>query len=333
MKGYGTPLYTNITYPFLNNPPFIQAQRGYTMEKEPNPVGSYRRDFDLPADWDDKRVFIHFDGVYSAFYLWINGRKAGYSQGANNDAEFDVTEYVKKGRNVVAVEVYKWSDGSYIEDQDMFRFGGIHRNVYLMARPEEGVRDIRTETEFNDDLSAATLKTFVLTGLDGTVNVSLYDEDGVKVGEGPQIRVAAPKLWSAEKPYLYTVRISVFDKAGNLAECTFFKHGFRKVEFRHNKLYVNNVLTYLKGADRHDIHPVFGKAVPMESMVEDILLMKRHNLNAVRTSHYPNDPRMYALYDYYGLYVVDEADQECHGNQSISSMPSWEGAYGASVSR
>ena len=326
-KGYGTPLYTNITYPFLNNPPFIQAQRGYTMEKEPNPVGSYRRDFDLPADWDGKRVFIHFDGVYSAFYLWINGRKAGYSQGANNDAEFDITEYVKKGRNVVAVEVYKWSDGSYIEDQDMFRFGGIHRNVYLMARPEEGVRDIRTETEFNDDLSAATLKTFVLTGLDGTVNVSLYDEDGVKVGEGPQIRVAAPKLWSAEKPYLYTVRISVFDKAGNLAECTFFKHGFRKVEFRHNKLYVNNVLTYLKGADRHDIHPVFGKAVPVESMVEDILLMKRHNLNAVRTSHYPNDPRMYALYDYYGLYVVDEADQECHGNQSISSMPSWEGAY------
>ena len=325
MLGYGTPLYTNITYPFLNNPPFIQAQRGYTMQQEPNPVGSYRRDFDLPADWNGKQVFIHFDGVYSAFYLWINGRKVGYSQGANNDAEFDITKYVKKGRNVVAVEVYKWSDGSYIEDQDMFRFGGIHRNVYLMARPKDHVRDIRTETEFNDDLTVATLKTFVEA--DGRVDVTLYDEDGVKVGEGPQIKVNAPKLWSAEKPYLYTVRISVFDKAGNLAECTFFKHGFRKVEFRHNKLYVNNVLTYLKGADRHDIHPVYGKAVPVESMIEDIILMKQHNLNAVRTSHYPNDPRMYALYDWYGLYIVDEADQECHGNQSISSMPSWEDAY------
>ena len=327
MKGYGTPLYSNITYPFMNNPPFIQAQRGYTMEKEPNPVGSYRRDFTLPADWTGKEVYLHFDGVYSAFYVWVNGKKVGYSQGANNDAEFNVTKYVRKGTNTVAVEVYKWSDGSYLEDQDMFRFGGIHRDVYLMARPKNHVRDIRTETEFNDDLSIATLKTFVLTSRDGTVDVTLYDEDGVKVGEGPQIRVTGPKLWSAEKPYLYTVRISVFDKAGNLAECTFFKHGFRKVEIKANKLYVNNVLTYLKGADRHDIHPVYGKAVPVESMIEDVLLMKRHNLNTVRTSHYPNDPKMYALYDYYGLYIVDEADQECHGNNAISTYPSWEGAY------
>ena len=325
MKGYGTPLYTNITYPFMNNPPFIQAQRGYTMEKEPNPVGSYRREFTLPADWAGKEVYLHFDGVYSAFYVWMNGKKVGYSQGANNDAEFNVTRYVRKGTNTVAVEVYKWSDGSYLEDQDMFRFGGIHRDVYLMARPKDHVKDIRTETEFNDDLSVATLKTIVEAA--GRVDVSLYDEDGKLVGEGASIRVQAPHLWSAEKPYLYTVRLKVFDKAGKLQECTFFKHGFRKVEFRRNKLYVNNVLTYLKGADRHDIHPVYGKAVPVESMIEDILLMKRHNLNTVRTSHYPNDPKMYALYDYYGLYIVDEADQECHGNNAISTFPSWEGAY------
>ena len=325
MKGYGTPLYTNVTYPFLNNPPFIQAQRGYTMEKEPNPVGSYRRDFDLPADWNGKQVYIHFDGVYSAFYVWVNGRKVGYSQGANNDAEFDITKYVKKGRNTVAVEVYKWSDGSYLEDQDMFRFGGIHRDVYLMARPKAHVRDIRTETAFNDDLSVAALHTIIEAG--GRVDVSLYDEAGVKVGEGDRIEVRNPHLWSAEKPYLYTVRLKVYDKAGRLQECTFFKHGFRKVEFKRNKLYVNNVLTYLKGVDRHDIHPVHGKAVPVESMIEDILLMKRHNLNTVRTSHYPNDPKMYALYDYYGLYIVDEADQECHGNHAISTYPSWEGAY------
>ena len=325
MLGYGTPLYTNVTYPFLNNPPFIEAQRGYTMEKEPNPVGSYRREFTLPADWSGKDVFLHFDGVYSAFYVWVNGKKAGYSQGANNDAEFNVTKYVKKGTNVVAVEVYKWSDGSYLEDQDMFRFGGIHRDVYLMARPKAHVRDIRTETEFNGDLTVATLKTIV--DADARVDIALYDEDGKKVGEGAIIRVQAPKLWSAEKPYLYTVRLKVYDKAGKLQECTFFKHGFRKVEFKANKLYVNNVLTYLKGADRHDIHPVYGKAVPVESMIEDILLMKRHNLNTVRTSHYPNDPKMYALYDWYGLYIVDEADQECHGNNSISTFPSWEGAY------
>ena len=213
MKGFGTPLYTNITYPFMNNPPFIQPMRGYTMEREPNPVGSYRRDFDLPADWTGKQVYIHFDGVYSAFYLWINGHKAGYSQGANNDAEFDITRYVKKGRNTVAVEVYKWSDGSYLEDQDMFRFGGIHRDVYLMARPKAHVRDIRTETSFNEDLSVATLTTVVDGG--ARVDVSLYDEDGVKVGEGDRIDVKDPHLWSAEKPYLYTVRLSVFDKAGS----------------------------------------------------------------------------------------------------------------------
>ena len=324
MKGYGTPLYTNVTYPFMSNPPFIQAQKGYTMEKEPNPVGSYRRDFTLPQDWSGKEVFLHFDGVYSAFYVWVNGKKVGYSQGANNDSEFNITPYVRKGNNTLAVEVYKWSDGSYLEDQDMFRFGGIHRDVYLMARPRAHVEDIVTESVFADDLSSVTLSTQVKTR--GQVVVSLWDEDGVKVGEGEEITVSAPKLWSAEKPYLYTVQLAVYDK-GKLQECTFFKHGFRKVEFRNNKLYVNNVLTYLKGTDRHDIHPVHGKAVPVESMIEDIVLMKRHNVNAVRTSHYPNDPKMYALYDWYGLYIVDEADQECHGNQTLSDTPSWGPAY------
>ena len=326
MKGYGTPLYTNSTYPFGNNPPFIQLVRGFTVEKEPNPVGSYRRDFDLPAAWTGKEVYIHFDGVYSAFYLWVNGKKVGYSQGSNNDAEFNITRHVKKGRNVVAVEVYKWCDGSYLEDQDMFRLGGIHRDVYLTARPKAHVEDIRTETDFAPDFSRATLRTSVETPAPA-VKISLWDEDGRKVGEGTEITLDAPKLWSAEKPYLYTVQAALFDKKGRLLECTSFKHGFRKVEFKGNKLYVNGVLTYLKGADRHDIHPVHGKAVPVESMMEDIVLMKRHNLNTVRTSHYPNDPRMYALYDYYGLYVMDEADVECHGNFAISQMPSWEDAY------
>lgn len=325
MQGYGTPLYTNVTYPFLNNPPFIQAQRGYTMEKEPNPTGSFRRDFTLPSDWAGMEVFIHFDGVYSAFYLWVNGKKVGYSQGSNNDAEFNITKYVRKGRNTIAVEVYKYSDGSYLEDQDMFRLAGIHRDVYLMARPKDHVEDILASSLFADDFSSAMLRTKVSTS--GRAVVALYDEDGAKVGEGAEITVKSPHLWSADKPYLYTARISVYDKAGRLQECTFFKHGFRKVEFRNNKLYVNGVLTYLKGTDRHDIHPVYGKAVPVSSMMEDILLMKRHNINTVRTSHYPNDPKMYAMYDYYGLYIVDEADQECHGNHSLSDNPSWKDAY------
>ena len=325
MKGYGTPLYSNVTYPFLNNPPFIQAQRGYTMEQEPNPVGSYRRDFTLPSDWAGKEVYIHFDGVYSAFYVWINGRKAGYSQGANNDSEFNITPYVKKGTNTVAVEVYKWSDGSYLEDQDMFRLAGIHRDVYLMARPRANAEDIVTADTFADDLSSVVLETKVQTK--GRAVVSLYDAEGVKVGEGASITVSNPHLWSAEKPYLYTARVAVYDKSGKIQEVTFFKHGFRKQEFRNNKLYINNVLTYLKGTDRHDIDPVHGKAVPVETMLTDILLMKRHNINTVRTSHYPNDPKMYAMYDYYGLYVVDEADLECHGNNSLSNTPSWEGAY------
>ncbi len=336
MKGYGTPLYSNAVYPFLNHPPFIQPQHGYTTVTEPNPTGSYRRDFTLPADWSGKDVFIHFDGVYSAFYVWVNGKKVGYSQGANNDSEFDITKYVVKGRNVVAVEVYKWSDGSYLEDQDMFRLAGIHRDVYLVARPKVHFDDFRTETAFNEDLSHALLSVIAsVSGKGGTVKASVYDQDGNLVGMASdkgkdvslEIQVERPNLWSAEEPYLYTVRMELIDESGKTLESTFFKHGFRKVEFKGNKLYINNVMTYLKGTDRHDIDPIHGKAVPVETMLKDILLMKRHNINTVRTSHYPNDPKMYAMYDYFGLYIVDEADQECHGNHNITRTPSWEGAF------
>lgn len=349
MKGYGTPLYSNSTYPFLNNPPFIQPQRGYTTFTEPNPTGSYRRDFTIPADWGDKQVYIHFDGVYSAFYLWVNGKKVGYSQGANNDSEFDITKYVVKGRNVVAVEVYKWSDGSYLEDQDMFRLAGIHRDVYLVARPKLHFDDFDLKTSFSDDFSLGSIDAGAIVrnhgrGAAARVKVSVYDEQGRKVSyaeseetpiaPGKQLKIsdlridiAKPHLWSAEDPYLYTVRLELLDKAGKTLETTFLRHGFRKVEFKGNKLYVNGILTYLKGTNRHDIDPVHGKAVPVETMLKDILLMKRHNINTVRTSHYPNDPKMYAMYDYYGLYVIDEADQECHGNNAISKTPSWEAAY------
>lgn len=349
MHGYGTPIYTNITYPIRNNPPFIQGQRGYTVEKEPNAVGSYRREFTLPADWKDKEVFIHFDGIYSAAYVWINGKKVGYSQGSSNDAEFRITPYVKAGKNTVAVEVYRWCDGSFLEDQDMFRLSGIHRDVYLVASPKVRLRDVHLTSQISDRLDMAELKVkadvrnYGKKIQDATLRVSLLSPEGeflrsfaIPTGQisGGQENVCKgtttirdPQLWSAETPYLYTVNLELLDAAGNVLEATSQQYGFRKIEIRNNKVYINNALVLFKGANRHDIHPQFGKAVPVESMIEDILLFKRFNLNTIRTSHYPNDPKMYALYDYYGLYVMDEADIECHGNMSLSTRESWEGAY------
>ncbi len=358
MHGYGTPIYTNITYPFRNNPPFIQGQRGYTVEKnEPNAVGSYRHEFSLPADWTDKEVFIHFDGVYSAMYLWVNGRKVGYSQGANNDARFDITRYVRPGKNQLAVEVYRWSDGSYLEDQDMFRLSGIHRDVYLVATPRVQLRDLHLTSELRPgnprsftpcyDRAELRIKSIVRNHgkalANASVRISLLDADGRQLRQittptgalaaGREVSLDSrctlndPKLWSAETPYLYTVNVELLDPQGRVTEATTQQYGFRKIEIRNNKVYINGMLTLFKGANRHDIHPRYGKAVPVESMIEDILLFKRHNLNTIRTSHYPNDPKMYALYDYYGLYVMDEADQECHGNMSLTDNPAWEAAF------
>ncbi len=355
MKGYGTPIYTNITYPIRNNPPFIQPQKGYTAEKEPNPVGSYRRDFTLPDGWDDKQVFIHFNGIYSAAYVWVNGKKVGYTQGSNNDAEFDITTYVKKGRNTVAVEVYRWSDGSYLEDQDMFRLSGIHRDVYLIATPKVRLRDIRLTSALSDNLDKAELNVeteitnHTRKTAEASVRVSLTDNSGKEKGQftipvtglakgktatfAGKTVIRDPELWSAETPNLYTVNLELLDRDGNVLEATTQKYGFRKIEIRNRKVYINNALTYFKGANRHDIHPQMGKAVPVESMEQDVLMFKRFNLNTLRTSHYPNDPRMYALCDYYGIYVMDEADLECHGNASLSKRESWEGAYVDRVTR
>ena len=338
MLGYGTPIYTNLTYPYLNNPPFIQPARGFTAEKEPNPVGSYRRTFVVPTDWKDKDVILHFDGVYSAFYVWVNGKKVGYSQGSNNDAEFDVTKFVKAGvSNTIAVEVYRWSDGSYLEDQDFFRLSGIHRDVYLRARPKCGIKDITLDDRFAADFSSVELSVNTELATSGksapkgySLRTTLLDADGRQVAQSngkAVMNIANPRLWSAERPYLYTVVVELLDAKGNTAEATFQKHGFRKIDIVNNRVHVNGHLTFFKGVNRHDTHPTLGKAIPAESMIEDILLMKRHNINTVRTSHYPNDPKMYALYDYYGLYIMDEADQECHGNCSLTGNSDWTEAY------
>ena len=342
MLGYGTPIYTNVVYPIHNNPPFVEPQNGYTVVNEPNAVGSYVRRFTLPAEWKGKEVFVHFNGVYSAFYVWVNGKRVGYSQNSTNDARFDITRYVKQGVNTIAVEVYRWSDGSYLEDQDMFRLSGIYRDVFLVATPKVQLADVALSSQFAGG-NLAKAKLVVGAELAGhgtkpnaTVRVTLLDTDGNALdkrsaqiaGKGEiAIDVANPALWTAETPNLYTVIVETLNTKGEVLEATSLKHGFRKIEIKNNKLYINDMLTLLKGANRHETHPQYGKAVPVESIEQDVVLFKRHNLNTVRTSHYPNDPRSYALYDYYGLYVIDEANQECHGNHSLSRNPDWEKAY------
>ncbi len=351
MHGYGTPIYTNITYPHKNNPPFIEAQKGYTNQTEVNPVGSYRREFAIPERWDGNEVFLHFDGAYSGLFVWINGHKVGYSQGASNAAEFNITQYVKPGVNTIAAQVFRWTDGSYLEDQDMFRLSGIHRDVYIFATPPVHVRDYFLKSQFTgDDFSKAVFRAEVSVANLGkslpdgsSVSVSLLDPDrrevlrvsrpvgSLKAGSQSTLvlegAVEAPQLWSAEKPNLYTAVITLADASGNVTGATSSKFGFRKIEIKDKRVWINGKQVFFKGVNRHDIHPKYGKAVPVGSMIEDIVLMKRHNLNMVRTSHYPNDPKMYALFDYYGLYIMDEADIENHGNHAISAMPSWLPAF------
>ena len=274
MYGYGTPIYTNITYPHRNNPPFIQGKKGYTIMDEPNPVGSYRRDFNIPDDWKGSEIFIHFDGVYSAMYLWVNGKKVGYSQGANNDAEFNITKYVKPGKNVLAVEVYRWSDGSYLEDQDMFRLSGIHRDVYLFATPKLRLRDYYLTASFTgDDLSKAifnvrtNVTNYGKTVDEAVVDITLLDQDGKQVAfisdvvkdirKGQEtintasVEVKNPRLWSAETPYLYTAILELKDKTGKTLEAMSSQFGFRKIEIKtrglSNEIFAGKYHTAFRG--------------------------------------------------------------------------------------
>ncbi|MCS3284003.1 hypothetical protein NXV73_18395 [Bacteroides salyersiae] len=256
----------------------------------------------------------------------------------------------------LAVEVYRWTDGSYLEDQDMFRLSGIHRPVYLYATPEMYIRDYHLQSEFTSDvLDVANFKVNIdirnSAGKNsfGSVMALLLDTDGreiariekatgavkrdVDVSSVLETTVSGPKLWSAENPVLYTVILALKDETGNITETLSSKFGFRKIEIKNKRVYINNEPVFFKGVNRHDIHPKYGKAVPVESMIQDVLLMKRHNINTIRTSHYPNDPRMYAMFDYYGLYVIDEADLENHGNQSISEKRSWLPAFEDRVER
>lgn len=337
MHGYGVPIYTNIVYPIKVNPPYVMGEpdKTWTSYKNRNPVGSYRRNFTVPKDWKGRQIILHFAGVKSAFYLWINGSKVGYSQGSMTPAEFNITDFLKDGQNDLAVEVYRWSDGSYLEDQDMWRLSGIYRDVFIYSVPEVHVRDFFVSCELDDNFDNALLK--VKTNIQNysnqssgahTVDVTLLDADGrlVAVMSGKtavkgndeavlemQIDVDSPKKWSAETPYLYRVLLSLKNSQGKVVETQTCNFGFRTSEIIKGEFFVNGVSTLLKGVNRHEHDPVHGRAVPVFRMVQDIKLMKQNNINAVRTSHYPNKTKFYELCDLYGLYVVDEVNLETHG--------------------
>ncbi len=325
MKGYGYPIYTNIEYPFPKNAPFIPHDN--------NPVGSYKRKFYLNKDWTSKEVFLHFGGVNSAFYLWINGEKVGYSEGSKTPAEFNITPYIHEGENDMAVEVYRWCDGSYLEDQDFWRLSGIERDVTLYATNSISFQNVISKASLDTETySKGALELDVWLNhpktkqnlmveaevLNGTsVIASLSGE--IKVGNEGQNHLQLKKNgisiepWSAESPKLYDLNIKLKDTNGKQWDATKLKIGFRTSEIKNGQLLVNGQPILLKGVNRHEHHPINGHVVSRESMIKDIKNFKKYNINAVRTSHYPNDPLWYQLCDQYGIYVIDEANIESHG--------------------
>ncbi len=354
MQGYDRPIYNNVEYPHSNTPPFIKARPGFNDGGKNygiNPVGSYVRTFDLPADWMKQRTYIHFGGIYSAAFVWLNGEYVGYTQGANNTAEFDLTNYLRAGENTLAVQVFRWSDGSYLECQDMFRMSGIHRDVYLYSVPKVSVRDHYITAELSNNYQDAKLNIQLTVDNRDKLNetkqlrAEVIDPSGALVAESVVTYNLAKSVydipfelkgvlpWTAETPNLYTINIIQSDDKGNEEMAFSTKYGFRDIQIVGSQFLVNGKPVFFKGVNRHDTHPLYGRAVDTESMLRDVLLMKQHNINTIRTSHYPNPERMYAMFDYYGLYCMDEADLENHANQAISDMPSWIPAFEDRIER
>ncbi|MCZ6697016.1 MAG: DUF4981 domain-containing protein, partial [Acidobacteria bacterium] len=347
LHGHGIPIYTNIQYPFgPHDPPHIPHNN--------TPVGSYRRIFTVPPSWKGRRVVLHFAGVESAFYVWINGEMIGYSQGSRTPAEYEVTSNLKRGKNLIAVEVYRWSDGSYIEDQDFWRLSGIFRDVYLYSTAPIFLRDYWIRTDLDERYRDSDLELTAQVSNDseepvrGVLEVTLLGEDGKPVFPPESVgytvpardratlefsrTVTNPSKWSAEAPALYTMLLTLKDAGGGVLESLAQRVGFREVEIHEGRLKVNGVSVLLKGVNRHEHDPDTGHTMSRESMIRDIRLMKQHNVNAVRTSHYPDDPLWYDLCDQYGLYVVDEANIESHGigyepENTLANKPEWKAAH------
>ena len=371
VNGYGTPIYVSAGYPCKIDPPRVMGEpkADYTTYKERNPVGQYRRTFVLPVGWEaDGQTFLRFEGVMSAFYVWINGERVGYSQGSMEPSEFNITDYLKTGENQIALEVYRYSDGSYLEDQDFWRFGGIHRSIHLIHTPDVRMRDYTIRTLL---ASAGNYKDFILqidpqfsvyrgmTGKGYTLQAVLKDVSGKEIvklqGEVEEIldlehkasrmnewypqrgprktgrlsaMIKSPERWTAETPYLYKLHLTLQNAEGKVIEQAEQSVGFRTVEINKGQLLINGNPVRFRGVNRHEHDPRTARVMSEERMLQDILLMKQANINAVRTSHYPNVSRWYELCDSLGLYVMDEADIEEHGLRgTLASTPDWYAAF------
>ena len=368
VNGYGTPIYASAGYTFKINPPYVTdvPKENFTAFVERNPTGQYRRTFEVPSSWlKGGQTFLRFDGAMSAFYVWVNGKSVGYSQGSMEPSEFNITPYIRSGKNEIAVEVYKYSDGSYLEDQDFWRFAGIHRDVTLFHTPDVRLRDytVRTipDTGYRDFTFQLDPQFSVYNGERGddySLRVELKDGDSMAFDtiipikeildldhkasvmnewypqRGPRKlgrisgRISGPKMWTAETPFLYSLELQLIDGSGNVIERAGSKVGFRSVEVRDGQVLVNGKPIRFRGVNRHEHDPRTARVMSEELMLKDIKLMKQANVNAVRTSHYPNHPRWYELCDSIGLYVMDEADIEEHGLRgTLASTPDWHAAF------
>jgi beta-galactosidase len=344
LEGYGVPHYIEMG--------LLQGPAPY-VDPEYNPAGSYRRVFTLPDNWQDMQVFLHFASVGSATTVWVNGQEVGYGQGSKTPTEFNITPFVQPGENLVAVQVFRWSDGSYLEDVDFWRLSGIERDVFLFAAPTTHIRDFFVQATLDSLYEGGELKVVAQVSnksgqsLTAVVGMELLDEDGTRVlverknvaidaGSESAVEfdrdVETPLHWTAETPNLYTLLLSLENRDGTTSQVLSHRVGFRTVEIRDGLLQVNGVPVTLKGVNRHEHSPVTGRYLSDSLMMLDLELMKSLNINAVRTSHYPNDPRWYRLADEYGLYVVDEAFVESHGSgyhpdTTLAAKPEWKAAH------
>ncbi len=324
LEGYGDPLYLNIGYSwrghYTNNPPIVPTEH--------NHVGEYRRTFSVPDTWKGKQICLCIGSATSNVRVWVNGKEVGYSQDSKLEARFDITKYVKAGaENLIALEIFRWCDGSYLEDQDFWRFCGLARDTYVYTREQRRIEDVHVKGSMGGDLEVETEVTPGITNvhysvLDGKGETILEFDTPVarkyEVSENGNVllraskKVSFPSLWSAETPSLYTLKVAATDRKG-VRESTSVRFGFRTVEIKNSQLLVNGKPVLIKGTDRHELSPSAGYIVTEADMINDIKVFKELNINAVRTSHYPNDPRWYDLCDEYGIYVVDEGNIESHG--------------------
>ena len=362
VNGYGTPIYISAGYPFKIDPPYVmrEPKKEWTTYEERNPTGQYKRTFTLPKDWNNGQTFLRFEGVMSAFYVWINGKKVGYSQGSMEPSEFNITQYLQTGENQIAIEVYKYSDGSYLEDQDFWRFGGIHRDVLLYHTPDVRLRDVAIRSsmdgvlQINPQFCVYNGETgedyhLVATLIDDNVTIGTdtvtaqevldlqhkasrmnewYPQRGYRKFNRMEIKVDNPRLWSVDHPNLYTLCLQLQKGDGTIVEQVTQKVGFRTIRIEDGQLLINGQPIKIRGVNRHEHDPHQARVMTEELMLKDLQLMKAAHINAVRLSHYPNCPRWYELCDSMGMYVMDEADCETHGLRgTLASTPDWGEAF------